>query len=244
MHKPPLHQYAWVASWGIQQKGYPIFLPSLIFGNSWITSAKVFQKFKLKGDSWSRQLLLKQFRFGKAVSNWKQVTTTFASLALLLFPAQAGIIHTCLVLTHPFVLIRYKPRVMNNLKNSGQMWTSVWNAAHKKWKHVFRSQIPYMEAQKFLVLFKYVEKILLHWSANLCLDFCIVNRLSNPIHFYFFLLLIPAFLISLHLEAPTLPIPLTILIALSLKSIGLCKLPLCSWLHYAHYRFKNMMTRS
>jgi len=77
----------------------------------------------------------------------------------------------------------------------------------------------------------------------LCLN-CIGSLPYNPICSYLFLLLILAFLISLHLEAPAFPIPLTIFIALSLKSMGLCKLPLYSWLHYAHYRFKNMMTRS
>ena len=146
--------------------------------------------------------------------------------------------------THPFLLIWLKTRVMNELKSIGQMWMSVWNAAHEKWKHIFISKNLKWKHKTFWALFKYGEKILLQWSANLHLDFCIVSLLSNPIHFYLFVLLILAFLISLHLEAPALPIPLNIFIALSLKSMGLCKLSLYSWLHYAHYRFKNMMTRS
>lgn len=87
-------------------------------------------------------------------------------------------------------------------------------------------------------IFRFADQL-----TYLCLN-CIGSLLYNLICFYLFLLLILAFLISLHLEAPAFPIPLTILIALSLKSMGLCKLPLYSWLHYAHYRFKNMMTRS
>lgn len=115
---------------------------------------------------------------------------------------------------------------------------SSWERKHQFMSTILNQSMKTCEFCLNMGIFHFADQL-----TYLCLSF-IGSLLYNLICFYLFLLLILAFLISLHLEAPAFPIPLTILIALSLKSMGLCKLPLYSWLHYAHYRFKNMMTRS
>lgn len=212
MHKLPLHHYIPEVS-----KSYPAFLPSLNFRTSWITPAKAFQKQKPQETAGADNL--SSGSWGLQSCEWLrkgQCNPGCSGAAAVPSPCRCHP-HPGSHSTHPSLLTKKRSsKAVGTCKQQLKVC--------KKWKHYL--WVKYLKwKHKTFCLFKYWE-ISLQWSANLCLDFWILKLLSNAIHSYLLLLLILAFLISLHLEAPALPIPLTTLIALSLKSMGLCKLPL------------------